>query len=240
MLRFRTLGAVDLARTGDHEVPSVLTHMKCVALRSYLAVAEPHGPHRRDKLLALLWPECDTARARASLRRAIHLLRHWLGADALRGHGAGEVALDRDGTWCDVVAFRHASRAGDVDSALALYQGRFLDGFFLANAPEFEAWVEGERARLSRTQSRLLEQRAERLESSAEYADAVECWSRLVEQDPLNGRAVLRLMRALEAGGDRARALVEARRHARALATELGAAPDPAVEALAARIRGAP
>lgn len=239
MFRFRTLGSFDLARTGDHSIAALLTHPKCVALLTYLAAAQPHGSHRRDKLLALLWPEFDTGRARASLRQAIHVLREWLGADVIRNRGTADVGVDPDRFWCDAVAFERAVRDGDAEGALALYRGEFLDGFFVTGVPEFEAWVAVERARLSRAYARLLEQKAERHEARREYLDAVECWSRLVERDPLNGRLVLRLMTVLEASGDRARALGEARRHARALAEELDAAPDPAVVSLAERLRGA-
>lgn len=237
MIRFRTLGAFELTRTGDHEVAALLTHPKCVALLTYLATARPQGSHRRDKLLALFWPEFDTTRARASLRQMIHAIRERLGAEVIRNRGAAEVALDLDRCWCDVVAFEEAVRAGDADGALALYRGDFLDGFYVAAAAEFEAWVETERARLARAHARLLEQTAVRHEVRGDYLDAIDCWLRLVARDPLNGRFVLRLMTMLDATGDRAGALAEAIRHARVLRAELDAAPDPAVVRLAERLR---
>ena len=38
--------------------------------------------------------------------------------------------------------------AADGHEALELYRGPFLPGFFVADAPEFERWMEEERARL--------------------------------------------------------------------------------------------
>jgi len=237
VIRFRTLGGFELLRTGDHQISGLLTHPKCVALLTYLAAARPLGSHRRDKLFALFWPEFDTHRARDSLRQAIYVIRERLGRDAIRNRGAADVTLAAEAWWCDVVAFEEAVRAGDEELALALYRGDFLDGFFVHGVPEFEAWVASERARLARAYTRVLEQRAARLEAGGDPLEAVDGWSRLVERDPLNGRLVLRLMAALDASGDRAGALAAARRHARLLAAELDATPDPAVVRLAERLR---
>jgi transposase len=42
-----------------------------------------------------------------------------------------------------------------------VYGGPLLDGFYVADAPEFERWVEGERDRLGRAYARALERLAE-------------------------------------------------------------------------------
>src|SRR5262252_4527504 len=49
---------------------------KVLALLAYLAVE--HGVHSRDKITALLWPESDEERGKASLRRALSYLRESL------------------------------------------------------------------------------------------------------------------------------------------------------------------
>ena len=72
-------------------------------------------------------------------------------------------------------------------------------------------------------------------------AASAERWSRrLATMDPLNGRYALRLMESLAALGDRAGALRHARVHQALIAEELGSQPDPAVVALAERLREAP
>ena len=83
MIHFRTLGALDLRGSGGEELRTVLAQPKRTALLAYLALTTPRGPHRRDTLLALFWPEQDTDHARNALSQAVHFLRRSLGAEAL-------------------------------------------------------------------------------------------------------------------------------------------------------------
>ena len=69
--RLRTLGRLELV---DGESPATVripTQRKRLALLAYLVLATPRGPHRRDTLLALFWPEADPDDARRSLRRSL-------------------------------------------------------------------------------------------------------------------------------------------------------------------------
>ncbi|HEU5040600.1 MAG TPA: tetratricopeptide repeat protein, partial [Gemmatimonadales bacterium] len=66
---------------------------------------------------------------------------------------------------------------------------------------------------------------------------AVGWWRRIAATEPGNGRIALRLMRALEAAGDRAGALQHARVHEALLREEFDAAPHPEVVSLADRLR---
>ena len=57
--------------------PVHISRRKAMALLAYLAVEG--GPHSREALATLLWPESTSSRARASLRRVLVTLRHALG-----------------------------------------------------------------------------------------------------------------------------------------------------------------
>ena len=83
MIAFRTLGSLDLVDAGGQTLGAVLSGPKRAALLAYLAIARPRGFHRRDVLVALLWPELDQERARAALRHTLHHLRRSLD---LRNH----------------------------------------------------------------------------------------------------------------------------------------------------------
>ncbi len=75
MLRFRTLGQVDLRGPDGLPVQELLTQPRRLGLLAYLAVARPRGLHRRDRLVTLFWPELDDTRARAALSQALHVIR---------------------------------------------------------------------------------------------------------------------------------------------------------------------
>src|SRR2546425_4187486 len=148
VIELRLLGGLDLRRSDGRELDSILTQPKRVALLAFLAAATPYRLHRRDTLLGLFWPELDQEHARAALRQALHGLRQGLGADVLTSRGDEEVGVHDQRLWCDVRAFHHAFEASDWGHALELYRGSLLEGFFLSDSPEFERWLEVERARL--------------------------------------------------------------------------------------------
>lgn len=147
MIELRTLGGIDLKEEG-RDLREALVQPKRFALLAYLAAAQPFGFHRRDRLVALFWPELDQEHARTALRKAVHGLRAVLGEDAIAGRGAEELGLGPERWWTDVSAFEGALHAGNDAEALRLYRGDLLDGFFISGAPDFERWLEGERTRL--------------------------------------------------------------------------------------------
>ncbi|HWH03164.1 MAG TPA: hypothetical protein VN674_05695, partial [Gemmatimonadales bacterium] len=87
MIELLTLGGIDLKEEG-RDLSEALVQPKRFALLAYLAVAQPFGFHRRDRLVALFWPELDQEHARTALRKAVHGLRAVLGEDAIIGRGA--------------------------------------------------------------------------------------------------------------------------------------------------------
>jgi DNA-binding SARP family transcriptional activator/TolB-like protein len=201
-----------------------------------LMAASPSGRITREKLMSYLWPEVDTGAARRRLGDALHALRRALGRDAILTSGA-EVYLNPAVVRTDVGEFMAAFTGEDRETAVALYRGPFLDGFFVPDAPEFEHWVEQQRDRLARDYARALEALAEQWQREGDWNGAAARWRSLAFHDPYSSRVTLRLMMALEASGDPAAALRQAEAHELLLRRELGVEPDPAVAALSARIR---
>jgi DNA-binding SARP family transcriptional activator len=148
MIELRTLGTVDLARPADGPIDVVLRQPKRLALLCYLAMATPGRPQRRDTLLAHFWPDLDQEHARAALRRALYFLRRAVEDQVLTARGEEEIGVDSSHLWCDALAFEAHLDAGDFASALELYQGDFLGGYYVTGAPEIERWLDGERVRL--------------------------------------------------------------------------------------------
>ena len=127
MIELRTLGGLDLLDSRGRELRVILAASKGAALLTYLAIATPRGFHRRDTLLALLWPELDQEHARGALRQALGRMRRSMTGGALLTEGDGAIALDRDLFWCDAVAFERLLEEGQLEEALALYRGELLD-----------------------------------------------------------------------------------------------------------------
>ena len=62
-----------------------------------------------------------------------------------------------------------------------MYRGDLLDGFHIADAGEFERWVEEERASLHREVLRALERLAKHGDEAANHPEAIRWWRRLAE-----------------------------------------------------------
>ena len=188
---------------------------------------------------AYLWPEAEPEKAAHRLTQILYAVRRDLDTDDLF-LGSGELRLNPERFSSDVREFVAARHAGDLARAVELYAGPFLDGFFLTDAPEFERWVENERAGFAQELVEALEALAAEAAASGDHRQAAQWWQRLAEHDPLSSRVTVHLMSALAAAGDRAEALERARSYQAMLERELEAAPNPAVVALAEQLRRQP
>jgi serine/threonine-protein kinase len=207
MITLTSLGTLDLRGDDDRPLQPVLAQPKRLALLVYLALATPRGYHRRDSLLALLWPEFDETRARAALSRATHYLRASVGEDVLLSRGQADLGLDLTTLQSDVAAFEAALERGELAQALALYKGPLLPGFFVSEAPDFERWLDGERARLQQAAILAARQVSEQEESAGRLPPAVEWARRAIALAPHDEPALRRLMLLLERTSDRTGAL---------------------------------
>src|SRR5215216_452464 len=231
MIRLRTLGALDLRGPEGQELRPVL---------AYLALATPRGPHRRDTLLALFWPEQDTEHARNALSQAVHFLRRSLGGEVLAAHNGEGLGLNWKNFWCDAATFEEALEGGRFTEALDLYRGDLLEGFHVADAREFGQWLEAERVRLANRYSKVLESVAEEREAAGDYAGAVALWRRLSARELYNSRVALRLMRSLAAAGDPGGAIQHARVHDSLLREDLNVSLGPEIAALVQQLQAKP
>src|SRR5271165_6834685 len=111
MIELRTLGQLRLKSRDGTPLQGIVGREKRLALLVYLAVAEPPGPHRRDTLAALFWPESPPERARTALRQALKILRGALGRAAVTSVGDA-VGVAPDQVACDAADFAGAIRAG--------------------------------------------------------------------------------------------------------------------------------
>jgi DNA-binding SARP family transcriptional activator len=226
VIRLHTLGQIELPVGEDGDVNALLSQPKRLALLCYLAIPKPGTMFRRDTLLGVFWPE-DSEYPRGALRQALSHIRKVLGPDVLVSRGSHEIGLNPDLFWCDVAAFEQALDAGNRTEAVELYNGELLTGFYLSNTPEWEHWLDGQRARLTRRFAETLEQLAIAASDSGDTQAAVRWWQKLVAYDEYDSRYAMSLMEALERSGDPANALIHGRRHKDYLLANLDIVPTP-------------
>jgi len=233
MLELRTFGGLSIAVDGAL-ANGAATHRKTLALLALLAAAK-HGISR-DKLIAYLWSESDAAHGRSLLKQACYALRRDLHAPDLI-LGTTELRLNPEVVHSDVRQFEDALERRDHVAVVALYGGPFLDGFYLSDAEEFERWVDGERSRLASEVFRALELLAREARVEGRHQVEADHWRQLTRIDPLNGRAAIGLMRALDEAGERVAALQHGDAYEARVRKELDAEPAAELIALMHQLR---
>lgn len=237
MFTLRLLGTASIEGP-DGPVAGRAAQGRRLALLALLALGRGRAL-TRDKLVALLWPDATPERARPQLSDALYILRGALGEEAVRSVG-DDLSLNPAVVTSDVALFDEALKSGRPQEAVELYRGPLLDGFHVPDSAELESWLDAERSQLGRQYAQALEALAESAAAAGDHGTAVTWWRRRAVHDPLSSQVALRLMRALEAAGDRTGALQHARIHTTLLRTELDAEPDAAITALAERLRREP
>lgn len=237
MIEFRVLGGVSLTDDDVGEIGSILTQPKRLALLAFLVVARPHGYHRRSTLLAIFWPEQDEKHGRWNLNQAIRHLRQGLGGDAIRSRGGDEVEVDPRVVWSDVRAFETACEEGRYGKALDLYRGDLLEGLHVSGCPEFERWLDDERVRLRRLAASAAWSLSEELARSEDLVGAAEAARRAVDISVHDEQGIRRLIRLLDAGGNRAAAVRAYERYCDRLREQLDLDPAPETQSLVERIK---
>lgn len=237
MIRFRTLGRIDLRDDSDRPIRSILGRPKRLALLAYLALAEPNGMVQRDSLLALFWPELPQARARHALNQALYVLRRGTGSEIFQSHGTEAIGLNPGQLWCDASAFSLALDLGRAEEALELYGGELLEGFHVPGAPDFERWHEETREALRRRATHAARSLAADRRSKGDLPGAAYWLRAAAARAPHDEELIHDLIGVLRAGGDRTGALREYEIYTRRLAADLELEPADRITDLAARIR---
>ena len=238
MISLDTLGTIELRGPDGHEVRSVLTQPKRLALLCYLAIESSRRFQRRDCLLGLFWPELGQAQARQALRQSLYFLRHALREPVVTSRGACEIGIAQDLITCDVHTFVQLTDRGRYADALALYRGDFLAGFFVNEpSPAFEHWLYARRDELRQRASDAARALTDTAASRGAASEATH-WARYATRlDPDDEQSLRRLVWLLDSQGDRAGALRAYAEFAESLAAELAAEPSAETQALIQAVR---
>jgi serine/threonine-protein kinase len=228
---------VETSGTRARTLSSVLSQPKRLALLAYLAVAHPPGLHRRDKLLALFWPDLDEAHARNALSSSLTALRKALGDGVIQTRGRHEVGVDPTQIRTDVEDLERALEAGELESALRHYRGHFLDGFHLPGCHGFQEWVSLERTRLMEAAAETAWDLAHQQIAAGDPTAAERTAQRALHWLPTDECQVRSFVQALAEGGDRAAAIRFFDRFSDLLRAELDLAPSAETLAVVSEVR---
>ena len=227
-LEVRLLGVVEIILDGRR-----LRAFNSLRLQRFLAlIALRRDLQHRSRLAFELWPDSDERQARTNLRKLLHDFRHsfpYIGEfveidnETVRWIPTGPARVD-------VLRFRDALAAGDLELAARLYSGDLLPACY-------DEWVLDERAKL-RAEAygalvRLTEEAAGRDDHKATIGHA----QRIIDLEPTDEVAVRVQMEAHLALGDRAAALRSYHRCAEALERDLAVAPGEAIGVIYQRLR---
>ncbi len=244
ILEIQLLGGLHL-RYNDRSLTNFMSN-KVPALLVYLAVTQ--RPHQRDALATLLWGEMPDEDAKNNLRQSLSNLRKFvepyllITRDTVEFNTAAPHILD-------CAQFLHAiqphpeqplgEQITRLHNAASWYQGDFLAGFWVRQAPEFEEWALLQRTRFREQALQTLHTLTNHYLHSGDYAAAIESANRLLVLDSWREEAHYQLMLALARTGQRSAALQQYETCRRLLETELGVEPSVEITTLANRIRAA-
>ena len=233
-MRLHTFGGLWLAL--DDGAPATgLSQPRRLTLLAMVASGGTQGVSR-DRVLATLWPESDTERARHALAQLVYSLRRSSGGQPLLT-GDSQLRLDATSLSSDVGDLLGAVQAGDHARVAELYTGPFLDGFHLTEAPDFDHWLDGERERFRQYAVKAFEALATAATAAGDAATAAEAWRRRSELDPLDPRSAAGYLEALLAAGRRTSAMQFAQKYEALVKEELNSPPDRKVRDIIDRVR---
>src|SRR5262249_20342434 len=156
-LALRLLGEIEVVRGGER-LPLPASR-KARALLAYLAVTG--RPHRRERLISLLWEIPDDPRG--ALRSSLSKLRAIIDEPGrLRILAERDIVqLDISDVEIDLLTVRRLLSPGSapastsaLEAAAASFRGEFAEGLTLANSPDFHAWCVAEREEARRLHAR--------------------------------------------------------------------------------------
>lgn len=225
---------------GEHNLTEKITG-KAFALFSYLVVTGQ--THNRDLLADLLWSELSNQQARNNLRYLLPDLRRIVNdylvitPQAIGFNRTCPHALDAEILRATLTAKPEQIQTAELQTALNLYQGEFLAGFTVRNAPVFEAWLTRIREEFHTLAVRGFYQLAERYWQAYDYDAGLAATQRLLTLEPWCEAGHRLRMLFLVHSNQRGDALAQFTRCQQILAEEVGAEPEPETVSLYEQIR---
>lgn len=224
-LTLLTLGTLGFEGSGAEAASTLLRQPKRVAVLAYLLLNQRSGCVSRDRLMAIFWPEADSARARNALRQTLSFLRGALGDAAIVSHGSASVSVADGVVECDALQFERHLEDGEREQALALARGEFLPSFHVQGSVECDEWIESRRRYFHERTAKAAWDLADTFDALGKYPEAAFWGKRAFALSPFSESELQRLIRLLDRVGDYAGALRAAQGLEQHLAKEFNSRP---------------
>ncbi len=203
---------------------------KALALLTYLVLEG--RPHTREELAGLFWGDSPEPEARASLRQALKRLRETLGGVIEADRRLVELVQPVE---CDILDFRRAVER-EPERAVTVDVPRFLQGFSIRHAPQFDEWAGATRGVLVRQYQQALGTLARAALAERRWKDAMGLADRWLDSDPLAEEPARLGIEARYLSGDRGAALAAFSTYRSNLVRETGCEPGRSLLALIRRV----
>ena len=172
---------------------------KALALVIYLAINP--GSRSREELAELLWSDQSQERATGNLRVVLTDVRKKIGDFLTVDRYSVSLQAEND-VWVDVHQLLNAIETHDLDWAISLYKGDFLESFYLRGASRFENWQVLEREKIRLELIDGLSETVHKLIKAGRSKDAIKYLIHLSSLEPLLESAHRQLMQAYFENGD--------------------------------------
>lgn len=224
VLKLALLGQAQLT-DGNGDLVDLVS-AKARALLFFLVV--DGRTHTRHALANLLWGDLPEADARRNLRGVLLKLRQVVETHLLIN--SHDVAFNFAAPHqLDVAQFRQLLSGSpapqQLQQAIALYRGDFLDEFYLRQAPEFEGWVAQQRTQYQQMVLDALLALATHQQQQGQYEAGIQSARQALVLEPVREDAHRLLMRLLALHGQRGLALAQFEACREMLQRELGVEP---------------
>jgi|GEM_PF-1039921 len=221
---------------------SHLLSQKAKGLLCYL-IMNHNQPHNRDKLAEIFWGNSSKESARYNLRYTLWSLRKGLNSTAkqqkyflMPEKNLCQFNAESD-VWVDIFEFYELSKKAKepglspderirlLNRASALYQGEFLEGFYVKASSSFDDWIFFQRETAQRTYFEVQKSISELYSEKKDYSNAIASLKKLLAINPLQEDIYYELIKLYYISGNRSGAIREYQNCCKVLREELNIRP---------------
>lgn len=220
MLEIFTFGGVEIHLDGVRV--KNFHSKKSIALLIFLAIAKKPVP--RQKIAAILWANSSESAAHNNLRVVLSGIRKAL-PNYLHTDRDTLSLSNKQAIWIDVLKFKTLVNATRIRSALSIYHGKFMQGFFLRDCAEFENWMIAHQEVFHEELLAAIYSRILQCLEAGSYSEGIYLARHYLILNPISERGYFQLISALVLSGQREAAIIEYGKCEEVLEKELGIEP---------------